>query len=197
MFLQSCTLAYLRHTSHTVISLSCCHWLLLKTNGAGGGESTKNFSHACLQYFYYFREGQHYTPAHTWIKLWTRRWSWGGNLSYLLKIKKTKSQPNIHFLSRSKLLTAPYFYDEYCFRHCCHGCLHQIYEMPARTDRVPGISTLIEDQNTVSSDCAKAAILYSGLLNRRKKIMISYCNCYNYNYRMISHKQWGHQPIQE
>lgn len=41
--------------------------------------------------------------------------------------------------------------------------------MPARTDRVPGVSTLIEDQNTVSLDCVKAAILYSGLLNSKKK----------------------------
>lgn len=62
---------------------------------------------------------------------------------------------------------------------------------------MPGISTLIEDQNTVSSDCAEAAILYSGLLNRRKKKRISYDNCYYYNYPMISHNQWGHQPIQE
>lgn len=126
-----------------------------------------NFSHACLQYFY-FRERTALTPAHNFFYM-NRTVNTSLMAGKLEDGGGKKVTQNIHSLSRSKLLTAPYYYDEYCFHHC-HGCLHRIYEMPARTDRVPGISTLIEDQNTVSSDCTKAALIYSGLLSRRKNI---------------------------
>lgn len=135
-FSRAVTLALTQHTSHTVISLSCCHWLLLKTNGAGRGWKKK----------YYELVSR--LPAVFLLPRWTalRQHIHEPNCEHAADTvvrklfaeeekktnKKTVNQTSIsrsHFQNFWQRLTST----TNIVSAIVHGCLHQKYEMPAWT----------------------------------------------------------------